>query len=307
MRFAVIDLGTNTFNLLIAEKGNASSINILHEKKLPVKLGEGGMVRKRITPEAWERGINAIDDHLKAIRQSNVSEIVAYATSATRNAENGKEFVDEILKRFGIKVNVIDGESEAEYIYYGVRQVLPLGDGVSLIMDIGGGSNELILGNAQQVFWMQSFDLGVSRLLQIFNPSNPIIPDEVQRIEVFFEKELQPFFKAVEKFSPDKLVGSSGSFDTYRSMLTKAGILPSSKGFSIEIPVNHYYDLHHRLLKSTREERLKMDGLEPMRADFIVLASLFTNFILKRSGVIRMYQSSFALKEGALWKILFSD
>lgn len=307
MRFAVIDLGTNTFNLLIAEKGNASSINILHEKKLPVKLGEGGMVRKRITPEAWERGINAIDDHLKAIRQSNVSEIVAYATSATRNAENGKEFVDEILKRFGIKVNVIDGESEAEYIYYGVRQALPLGDGVSLIMDIGGGSNELILGNAQQVFWMQSFDLGVSRLLQIFNPSNPIIPDEVQRIEVFFEKELQPFFKAVEKFSPDKLVGSSGSFDTYRSMLTKAGILPSSKGFSIEIPVNHYYDLHHRLLKSTREERLKMDGLEPMRADFIVLASLFTNFILKRSGVIRMYQSSFALKEGALWKILFSD
>ncbi len=307
MRYAIIDLGTNTFNLLVAEKGNNESINIVEEIKLPVKLGEGGITRKIITPEAWDRGISAIASHVNTAKQFNSEKIIAYATSATRNAANGADFVDQIFRQFGVKVNVIDGKSEAEFIYYGVRQAFELGEKTNLIMDIGGGSNELILANSKQIFWMQSFDLGVSRLLHTFHPSDPIKAEEIDKIESHFRKELMPFFNALNDFRPVSLVGSSGSFDTYRNMLAKKEIIPDTKNHSVEIPINEYFQLHQEFIKSTRDERLQMNGLEPMRVDFIVMASLFTYYILDKTGINKMYQSDFALKEGALWKLLYSS
>jgi len=307
MRFAIIDLGTNTFNLLVAEKGNTETINIIDEIKLPVKLGEGGITKKIITPEAWERGIQAIETHVNTAKKLNSDKILAFATSATRNAANGSDFVNEIFNKFGVKVNVIDGKSEAEFIYYGVRQVVDLGDKINLIMDIGGGSNELILANSNKIFWMHSFDLGVSRLLHTFNPADPITAEDIARIESHFEKELLPFFNELTNIKPVTLVGSSGSFDTYRNMLVQAAQIPVIKNHSVEIPVKDYYQLHEEFIKSTKEERLKMRGLEPMRVDFIVMASLFTNYILRKTGITQMFQSDFALKEGALWKLLFNS
>jgi len=307
MRFAIIDLGTNTFNLLVAEKGNTETINIIDEIKLPVKLGEGGITKKIITPEAWERGIQAIETHVNTAKKLNSDKILAFATSATRNAANGSDFVNEIFNKFGVKVNVIDGKSEAEFIYYGVRQVVDLGDKINLIMDIGGGSNELILANSNKIFWMHSFDLGVSRLLHTFNPADPITAEDIARIESHFEKELLPFFDELKRIKPVTLVGSSGSFDTYRNMLVQAGLIPVTKNHSVEIPVKNYCQLHEEFIKSTKEERLKMRGLEPMRVDFIVMVSLFTNYILRKTGITQMFQSDFALKEGALWKLLFNS
>jgi exopolyphosphatase/guanosine-5'-triphosphate,3'-diphosphate pyrophosphatase len=97
----------------------------------------------------------------------------AFATSATRDASNGKDFVEEIHKRFGLKVEIIDGNREATLIYEGVRQAINLGDECNLIIDIGGGSNEIILANSKEIFWLQSFNLGVSRLMQLFSPPIP--------------------------------------------------------------------------------------------------------------------------------------
>lgn len=305
MRYAIIDLGTNTFNLLVAEKGPDNSISLIDEVKLPVKLGEGGITKKLITPEAWKRGIDAIKKHIDTARNYKSEKILAFATSATRNASNGIDFTNEILDRFGVKVNIIDGQSEAEYIYYGVRQVVKMSDKIHLIMDIGGGSNELILADSKKIYWMHSFDLGVSRLLHTFLPSDPITLNEITRIENYFNQALKPFFEQIEIYKPQILIGSSGSFDTYRSMLTYEGAINKSKNHSAELPVEKYFQLHERFILSKKEERLGMKGLEPMRVDFIVMASLFTNFILRKTEIKQMYQSDFALKEGALWKILY--
>jgi exopolyphosphatase/guanosine-5'-triphosphate,3'-diphosphate pyrophosphatase len=179
-----------------------------------------------------------------------------------------------------------------------------LGSEINLILDIGGGSNELILCNAKQTFWMRSFNLGVQRLLNQFSPSNPITADEAARVEQFFEAELQEFFDASAKYPPARLVGSSGSFDTYRSLLAHAGIIPLTEQCFAEIPLDGYLQLHQNLLKSTRDERLSMPGMELIRVDFIVLASIFTNFIANRLGIKSICQSNYALKEGALWEFL---
>jgi len=304
MRVAIIDMGTNTFNLLVVEANGDNRYQTLHNSKCFVKLGEGGIDRKFIAPEAWARGLKAIDTHMSTIATINVDKVFAFATSATRDAENGASFVGEIFRKYHLKVSIIDGNQEALLIYQGVRQAVDLGNQINLILDIGGGSNELILCNAEQASWMHSFNLGVQRLLNQFSPSNPITPDEVNRIEQFLEVELQTLFEATAKHHPVRLIGSSGSFDTYRSLLAHAGAIPYSEHYSAEIPMDVYLQLHQNLLKSTRDERIAMPGMELIRVDFIVLASIFTNFIVHRLGIKSIYQSNYALKEGALWKIL---
>ncbi len=304
MRVAIIDMGTNTFNLLVSEVGGETHYQTLHNSKCFVKLGEGGIDKKFIAPEAWERGLKAIESHMNTISNFNVDKVFAFATSATRDAENGASFVDEILKRYNLKVNVIGGEQEASLIYKGVKQAVDLGDNVNLILDIGGGSNEVILCNANQVFWKYSFNLGVQRLLNHFKPSDPITPKEVSNVELFLEQELQLLFAAVQKWKPIRLVGSSGSFDTYRSLLAHTGRLLLNKEKTMEIPLASYKELHKTLLKSTKEERIAMPGMELIRVDFIVLASIFTNFIIEKLNIESIHQSNYALKEGALWEIL---
>ncbi len=304
MRVAIIDMGTNTFNLLVVEVSDETHYQTLHNSKCFVKLGEGGIDKKFIAPDAWERGLKAIESHMNTISNFNADKVFAFATSATRDAENGASFVDEILKRFNLKVNVIGGEQEASLIYKGVKQAVDLGDNVNLILDIGGGSNEVILCNANQVFWKHSFNLGVQRLLNHFKPSDPITSEEVGRVELFLEQELQLLFSAVQKCKPIRLVGSSGSFDTYRSLLAHSGKLPLIKDKTIEIPLSSYKELHKTLIKSKKEERIAMPGMELIRVDFIVLASIFTSFIIEKLNIESIHQSNYALKEGALWEVL---
>lgn len=304
MRVAIIDMGTNTFNLLIAEVNGNKNYSIIHNSKYPVKLGEGGLDQKKITPEAWIRGLSAIGSHMTTVASFNVERIYAFATSATRDAVNGPDFVDEIYKKHNLKVEVIKGEQEAKLIYQGVRQAIDLGSNVNLILDIGGGSNEMILCNANQTFWMHSFNLGVQRLLNQFKPSDPITPEEVDAVEHFLDEKLKNLFEASINFTPTRLIGSSGTFDTFRSLLVNTGAIPLTTNSNEKIPLFDFLKLHKTLLASTREERIAMKGMEPIRVDYIVLASIFTNFIVNRLGITSFYQSEFALKEGALWELL---
>ena len=304
MRVAIIDMGTNTFNLLVAETNGDNKYQTIHNSKCFVKLGEGGIEKKRIAPEAWERGLKAIESHMSTISTLSVDKVFAFATSATRDAENGAGFVEEIFRRHQLKVDVIEGNEEAKMIYQGVKQAVDLGAETNLILDIGGGSNELILCNANQALWMHSFNLGVQRLLDQFKPSDPITSDEVNRVEQFFDIELRSLIEASISNPPLRLIGSSGSFDTFRSLLANSGAIPFTNACFAEIPLDGYLNLHQILLKSNRDERIAMKGMEFIRVDFIVLASIFTKFIIDRLGIKTIYQSNYALKEGALWEIL---
>ena len=219
-RVAIIDLGTNTFNLLVTEvEGN--SYRILVESKYPAQLGKGGIHKATITDEAMDRGIDALTNHLITISEYQVDSIFCFATSAIRSATNGNSFVKRVKQELGLSIRVIPGDEEAETIFDGVKQVIPLDNDPVLIMDIGGGSVEYIIANRKGILWKESFNLGVSRLLEQFTPSDPIRVSEINIIEEHFKSKLGSLFSAVKQFPVKRLIGSSGSFDTLAEMIAK--------------------------------------------------------------------------------------
>ncbi len=306
MRIAIIDLGTNTFNLMVAEIAANHSCKIIFNTKIAVKLGEGGINTNIIAPAPFQRGVDAMQQHLKTANKYNISKIFAFATSAVRSAKNGNAFVTEIKKQTGIEVTIISGEKEAELIYGGVRQALDIGNEKALVMDIGGGSTEFIICNNEQIFWKHSFDLGVSRMYEFFKHSEPITQEEIQKIENYLRGKLQPLFNATEQHPLDTLIGSSGSFDTFAEMIFCRFYVNENleNKKSYEFKPEDYYKIHNLIISSNLDERYKMEGLIEMRVDMIVLASLFTNFILHELKLTKMRLSTYALKEGVLSEII---
>ncbi|MCW3072569.1 MAG: hypothetical protein JWO44_2459 [Bacteroidetes bacterium] len=306
MRIAVIDLGTNTFNILIVEVASDKSYSTIFQAKLPVKLGEGGINENVIQPVPFQRGIDALKQHQKTIEQYDVQQVYAFATSAVREAENGQEFVEKLKMETGYEVQVIDGDREAEFIYYGVREAVKMTEDISLVIDIGGGSTEFIIASKDKIFWKQSFLLGAARLLERFNPSDPITDKQIDEIKNYLEEQLQPLFAAVKKFPVTELIGSSGSFDSLAEMIAHRfytpDILDGKTEFTFKLAdCAAVYDV---LLKSTREERLHMKGLVEMRVDMIVVSSIIVHFILTSFGIEKMRLSTYALKEGVIQQLL---
>jgi len=299
MLVAILDFGTNTFNLLIAERKDRS-FKIIHSSKQAVKLGRGGIQVNRINPDAFERGFVAITNHMEIIKQYKVDKIRAFATSAIRNATNGQDFVDEVKRQFGFRVKVIGGKREADLIYKGVRQAIPFNKEKMMILDIGGGSNEFIICNEEGVIWKQSFEVGMARMLERFTLSDPITSEEIRALESYYRQELQPLLDIVKKEKPKALIGASGSFDTFYSLISHSRGLEPDGLHGREISLNEYRKLHKLLLGSSVKERMKMPGMEAVRVEMIVAATIFVSFVLRACHIKQLYHSEFALKEGVI-------
>lgn len=306
MRTAVIDLGTNTFNLLIAEASIGGGFATLYNEKLPVKLGEGGINKGIITDEAFYRGVQAMSYYADMIRQWKGEKILAFATSAVRNASNGNDFVRTVKEKTGIDIHVINGNQEAEYIARGVSQAVKLGKKHSLVMDIGGGSTEFIILNDSEIFWKQSFEIGASRLLQRFMPSDPITAAEQKIIADYLIDILQPLWKAVKDFNVQELIGASGSFESLAEMVNaRFGSLPGlTEKTECTFDLDQCDAIHKQILSSTHAERLAMKGLIHMRVDMIVVSAILVETVVSQSGIRRLRYSSYSLKEGVLREFL---
>jgi exopolyphosphatase/guanosine-5'-triphosphate,3'-diphosphate pyrophosphatase len=302
-RFAVIDLGTNTCNLLIANILSDNSFETLYDRKLPVKLGRGGIHKDILLPEAIERGISALQNHAETIQKYGVSQVTVIGTSALRGATNRNEFVERVKNLLGWKIEIIDGELEAELIFKGVKLSLPDGIGKYLILDIGGGSIEFILADDDNIIWKKSFNIGIARALELLQISDPAISSEILAFEQWFDKHLQELWRICEQYQPQTLVGCSGAFDTFMDIHEKA--IPNLKirGVS-EFSIADYRVIHNRLVHSDRQTRSKMKGMDQMRVEMIVIASVFTNFILKRLRVKKLMHTHNSLKEGVMERLI---
>lgn len=301
MRIAVIDLGTNTFNLLVADV-TGSRMSVLYKDELGIKLGEGGIHQKVITEASFQRGMDGFKTHFQTAEKWNANKILAVATSGIRSAANGEDFIRKIHEDFGMEIKTITGDEEAELIYRGVRQAVDMKDKISLIVDIGGGSNEFIIGDSSRYLWKQSIDIGIARILERFKPSNPITRDEIDAVNAYFEEALQPLEKPVQQYQPELFIGCAGTFQTVRNMLIEEGEMKSKDNQQtwFEVSYQHFEKLHKKLVNSTTEEREQMPGLELFRVDMIVLASIFVNFIMQKFGFDRMIQSDYSIKEGVI-------
>ncbi len=303
MKFAIIDLGTNTFNLIIAEKLPNNTFKILFNTKLSVKLGEGSINKGFIDKIPFQRGISALISYKQHLIDYNVNDVYAFATSAIRSAKNGVNFINEAKIKTGISITIIDGEEEATLIYHGNKMAVNLSDATSLIMDIGGGSTEFILANKNTIFWKQSFLLGAARLLEMFKLSDPLTNSELIEFNNYLKTELNSLFKATAKFKPNELIGSSGAFDSVVDIIDGEFNTGSITSFQTEYSINldNYNFVSEKIKKTTLAQRSNIKGLIEMRIDMIVISFLLIDFILKELNLSKMRVSTYSLKEGVIF------
>jgi exopolyphosphatase / guanosine-5'-triphosphate,3'-diphosphate pyrophosphatase len=306
MRLAVIDCGTNTFNLIVIQAEPDGSYRRVFQSRIPVKLGEGSVNNGFIADRPFRRGVDAMEIFSDRVNELRVDHILAFATSAIRDGENGLEFVNLVKDRYGILIEVIDGDREAELVYYGIRTAVKLGTEVSLIMDIGGGSIEFIFANKKEIFWKHSFNIGAARLLERFHPSDKIKPEEISALDTYLEQQLQSLFEAADKYKPVELVGSSGAFESFVEIMHgnfgSEGLGTGQTEY--ELPLENYFNIAEMVIGSTLEERKKIKGLVPMRIDMIVICCIMVSFVLRKLNINRMRISTYSLKEGAMVEYL---
>jgi len=301
---AVIDLGTNTCNLLIA-KIQDESYSILYQGKEVVKLGKDGIDKNMLTEDGLKRTIHAIKTHQQIISRFDHPEILVLATSAIREAKNRTWFQEELEGETGYKLSIISGEKEAELIYKGVKLAFGTIDNHSIILDIGGGSNEFILIENSEPIWKQSFPLGMARVIEQIPPSDPITSEEIRQISNYFETGLKDLWSCLRNFKIVNLIGCSGAFDTLADLIDETD--PGTKiRIRQEIMFEDFDRVFENLVRSTTAERMQMKGMESIRIEMIVPSMIFIKLVIERLKIQKIEQTDFALREGVLYEHIFN-
>ncbi|WCL50166.1 Ppx/GppA phosphatase family protein [Leptospira sp. GIMC2001] len=301
---AAIDLGTNSFHMLIVKVRSDGTTEPIAKEKESVRLGSGSGEYDEIHQDAMDRGIACLK-RFKTLADSHKAEIHAIATSALREALNRDIFLNKAKKETGIKIEVVNGLEEARLIYFGILQGLPVFQKRILMIDIGGGSTELLIGEAGDVLFSQSLKLGAVRLTERFFRKDNIEITDVQKCRFHIESVLLPLIPIINKLKPEIIIGSSGSVTSIGSMiLAKRG----EKRDRL-----NGYEFTSQELKSVREElnaantlkkRMKIPGLEEKRGDIIIGGSLVLEEIFNQFNLKKLMISDYALREGIIYDII---
>ncbi len=302
MKIAIIDLGTNTCNLLVASI-NDKDYTILHRSKQLVGLGDAKIKSDEISADATFRVLDAFSNCKKIIKKYDTENIKVLATSAIRSASNKTEFLETLVNETGWTVNVISGEKEAELIFRGVLLALGEIKDTSVILDIGGGSNEFILAYEKEMIWKESRPTGMARVINKFKLSDPVNEDEISQLKSFYLQEHKKGFEICKDEYIRTLIGCSGSFDTISDIIDQADPGETGRRHK-EISLNEFYDIYNRLIRSTRFERENMKGMDRVRIDLIVPAVILIEQLISETGIKKIIHTDYSLREGVLYETI---
>lgn len=297
-KYGVIDLGTNTFHLLVIEADDKGTFREIYRKQYFVKLAEEGI--ETIGAAPYARALRVMQHFKQILDEQQVAQLCAFGTAALRTASNGQAFIEDVKAQTGIEIQLITGDREAALIHKGVLQAVPFGSERWLIMDIGGGSVEFIIADQDKVYWAQSFPIGVAVLFKNFHHSDPIAPTEVEATRQFLQEQLQPLQAALAVYPTHTLVGASGTFDVMENILVKHKTHPHHSF----LLASAFPDFFTHLLHSTYAERLKMEGMPEIRADMVVVALILVDVVMQIAGIETIVISEFAMKEGMLYEMM---
>jgi exopolyphosphatase/guanosine-5'-triphosphate,3'-diphosphate pyrophosphatase len=301
-RLAAVDIGTNSFHLIIADvEGNSANFKILGREKEIVRLGTGSTDMKFLTEDAITRGINTLK-RFKGLADAAGAQLRAIATSAVREAVNQNEFIKRANDEAGVKVEIASGFEEARFIYLGVLQALPVFDKKILLIDIGGGSTEFLIGQKREVFYDNSLKLGAIRLTQRFFNSDKTESKAVKECRKFIKGTMNPVKRQLENINFDTAVGSSGTIVNIANMIriSKTGE-PEGRLNNFTFTKEELYEITEKIIEAKTEKlRLKIPGLDPSRADIITAGALILEQLFKELKIKQLTVSDFALREGII-------
>lgn len=306
MRIAIIDLGTNTFKLLVVERpaGAATGMHVLHAEEMAVFLGRGGVENGTLTAAAMARGMDSLRILAAKAKELGAGQVGAFGTSAMRSAANGAAFAAQVQQELGIRVDIIPGDEEAGLILDGVRQAVAFGKKPMLVMDIGGGSTEFILATDRSLMWKRSFELGTTRLFERFPAADPMGLDTQLRMAAHIDAQLEPLWAVMDRHWPATLAGSAGSFDTVAALVARERGQPlTAATVTLEVSTTEVEVLKDRILAMPRAERQALPGLPAHRVDTFIPALMLIERVMLH-GIERVQWSRYSLKEGAAARLL---
>ena len=298
MRIAALDLGSNSFHLLVVEAQADGHFETLVREKEMLRLGDVVSREGRITDLAAEQVIDSIRRLHSLADAAGAEEFVAFATSAMREADNSAEIVDRIEARTGVLVDVISGEEEARLIYVAVQGSILIDRPPALCLDLGGGSLEVMVGDQNELLWSASLPLGVARLSTDLVRHDPLQAEDVRRLRRRITALLAPVASEIAELHPQMLVGTSGTFcDLARMAAARTGPLPESIN-QLSVRRKDLSVVHERLLALPAAARARMTGLEAKRADIVPAGSVLLMTAMELFGMDRLTVGEWALREG---------
>ena len=297
-----IDIGTNSVRLLVVRLNPNHSYSILSQQKQQVRLGEGEFEEEEILPDAIERLVVVCKKFTELAQSFNTEEFVAVATSAMREAANQQEILHLLRHESRLDVRVISGQEEARLIYLGVSSGINLEDRQAFFIDIGGGSTEIAIGDKQNYQFLDSFKLGAIRLSNHYlsdNVTEPVSPEGYKKIQQHVKDAIVHSLKKISKQKPDLAIGSSGTIMNLAEIAQKAF---HENGDSNENILTHK-DLRKvidLLCSLPLEQRRKIPGINPERADIIIPGGAILDVFLKELSFDSIMITSRGLQDGLL-------
>jgi exopolyphosphatase/guanosine-5'-triphosphate,3'-diphosphate pyrophosphatase len=301
MRVASIDIGTNTILLLIArlEEGK---VNPLFEMETVARLGEGVQRNGVLSQEAMDRGLETLSHYMDRCRSMGVEQVFAVGTSALREAENSHDFLDRVKEHLGLTIDIISGEEEALFSFLAVVRDLGESDkGPILVVDVGGGSTEFILGKGDRVCGWVSLPLGAVRFTEQFLFSDPVREEEWQRMEKAIREKLSQIPRAGE---PIKMVAVGGTATTLASVEQGLNTFVVEKIHHFHLTREALRNQLHLYRSKTIEKRKNIPGLAPARADVIPAGGAILSMAMEELQCPSVLVSCHGVRYGVLYKRL---
>jgi exopolyphosphatase/guanosine-5'-triphosphate,3'-diphosphate pyrophosphatase len=300
VRLAAIDVGSNSVHMVVADVTSDGRIEVVDRVKEMVRLGRQTFTTGRLPAAAMDLAVRAVKTFSRLARARRVERMRAVATSAVREARNGGAFVRRLRHETGLPVKVISGAEEARLIFRAARHALGLEGGPHLLVDVGGGSVELVLAYDGRPLWLRSLPLGTARITERFLINDPPTLRQVHRLEHHLEREIGGLLAAARHRGVLQAIGTSGTINTLVAMARAArgedlGRLHGATASRAEIA-----RLRRRLLATPAGKRADLPGMDAKRADLIPAAAVLADFVLSHAGAPALMACGWALREGVL-------
>jgi exopolyphosphatase / guanosine-5'-triphosphate,3'-diphosphate pyrophosphatase len=299
MRIAAIDIGTNSVHMIVVQVRPDLSFEVIDREKEMVRLGAGGLDGRALTPEAMHAALQVLSKFRRLAESHKVDEVIAVATSATREAENGGEFLETVTQQTGIRPRVISGTEEARLIHLAAVYGVSVPGDVAVVIDIGGGSVEVTRGVGSAVELGRSFKLGVIRLTERFVKTDPLEPRDERKLVRHIDAEIAKYLHQIARDGFERVIGTSGTILSLGAVASAAeGLAPGAPLRNRRFSAKQIHRVRKDLVALDLEKRLRVPGLEPRRADLAVAGAILVDEILRRLGASEITLCDLSLREG---------
>ena len=298
MKIGTIDIGTNSMRLLIANYNNGK---IENRKKYvnTTRIGQGVDKEGYISEEALQRNINALEEFANICKVEECQAIYCMGTSALRDSKNGNVFVDRARQKTNINVEIISGNEESNLGFMGVLEGLDTDEQI-LVIDIGGGSTEFILGDREGIKFAKSENVGALRMTEKFLAKDPIDTNEFSNMSKFIYSEIKDSIDYIKSKQIKKIVGIGGTITSLSAMNQELEVYSMEKIHNSEVSIKNIKDILQNLKQMTLNDKKTLKGLQPKRADIITAGVEILNIIMENLEIEKIIVSEYDNLEGLM-------